>query len=676
MELGDGEMEVSEYLADLGNEQPLARRTAARALSHLAETDPGMFNNEDISTIVRRLREEEDNLTADHLLCLIDYISDIKLNHLVSIGALRALVDVFMKNMGGVGTYVGRDAMRLISLLAAADKEGAEKLDLIGFILRTLASSDDPYIRWFASMGLRKIDPTLIQKKAQEIIGYSINALSNQNEERVKIAGALNLSIIATIAPEAFAGSKVVDALTKSLMADPSLEVQSCCAMALQFIARKDPSQLRNTKIAEVLFKALISKLEDLEKKEERVDREILVTIASTISILALKDASVLAGEKAIEKIDLGEVISKALEKSEGESETRSILISTLVDLSGGKTSEYINNKDLLEVLLRLIESSEEEDANYRSELRLLNKMASTYPSLFSAPSTLEKMASFAVRRENSREEGNVKSKLSPADVFTLLLHSEKGSEILIDNLPKLHDGNPSVFEQLLKVESLKPIQGSLKELGIPAERTDQMKKETRVIVERPKPGKMIAAEANVPITVAPFEKSEPLRSRGLTDQQRSLLQDIFKTEAKITLSELASKLDVNQASITEALTNLINSGKLPYTIQEGTLYLKNIPLETPINILIAEGKLSPNEIKRATTAKCVWCGAQLNLLYATCQTCGKQVARCFICNEVIPSVKELERCPFCGTMFHSDHYKKWAEIRKYCPKCRVPIAP
>jgi hypothetical protein len=668
-------MEVNENLENLGNDQPLARRAAARALSGLAESDPKKFNEEDISTIVGRLRQEEDNLTADHLLNVIDLLSDTKLNYLVSIGALRVLVDVFIKNMGGVGSYVGRDAMRLISLLAAADREGVEKLDLVGLILRTLTSSDDPYIRWYASVGLRKIDSSLIQKESEEIIDYSLNAMSNENEEKVRVTGALTLSLVATIAPEAFAGSKTVDFLTKSLLNDPSPEVQSCCAMTLQFIARKDPSQLKDTKIAEALFKTLIDKLEALEKKEKRVEREVLVTVASTISILALKDVDILAGGRAIEQIDLGGTIAKALEKSEGDGDIRSILISALMDLSRGRASEYINNKELVQVLVKLIESSEEEDSNYRSELRLLNKMASMYPELFNSPSTLEKVASATVKAANSRDKGVAKSKLSPADVFTLLLHSEKGSEILIDNLPKLHASNPNLFEQLLKVDTLQPIRETLEQLGIPPKKIAVPEKETPVVVEKPKTEKMVATEAKVPVAVvAPPVKSEPPRARGLSDQQRNLLQGILKTNAQISLSDLAEKLDVNQANLTEALTKLIDSGKIPYSIRDGTLYLKEAPA-TPIEILIAEGKLSPKDIKKPVTAKCVWCGAQLNLLYATCQTCGKKVARCFICNEVIPSQKELEKCPFCGTMFHRDHYRKWVEARKYCPNCRTPMS-
>jgi len=397
--------------------------------------------------------------------------------------------------------------------------------------------------------------------------------------------------------------------------------------------------------------------------------------VASTISILALKDVDVLAGGKAIEQIDLGEVIAKALEKSEGESDIRSILISALMDLSKGKASQYVNNQQLLQVLLKLIETSAEEDSNYRSELRLLNKIASTYPGLFSAPSTLEKVASATVNGVSSRSKGVAKSKLSPADVFTLLLHSEKGSEILIDDLPKLHAGNPNLFEQLIKVDSLQPVRETLEQLGRPPKKMEASKKETPVVVEKPKPEKKIVAEVKVPAAVVSTEKTEPPKARGLNDQQRILLQDILKTNNKIALSELAEKLAVNQANLTEALTKLIDSGKIPYNISDDTLYLKDVPA-TPIEILIAEGKISPKEIKKPVTAKCVWCGAQLNLLYATCQTCGKKIARCFICNEVIPSAKELEKCPFCGTMFHRDHYRKWVEARKYCPKCRIPISP
>jgi hypothetical protein len=668
-------MEVNEYLESLGNEEPLARRAAARALSDLAESDPKKFNDEDVGTIVGKLREEEDTLTADHLLNVIDYVSGVKLNYLVSIGALRVLIDVFMKNMGGVGTYVGRDAMRLISLLAATDKEGAEKLDLIGFILRTLASSEDPYIRWYASMGLRKIDPSLIQKGAEEIIGYSVKAMGNENEEKVRVTGALTLSLVATLAPEAFAGSKVVDFLIKSLLTDSSLEVQSSTAMALQFIARRDPSQLRDTKVVEALFKTLINKLEALEKTKNRVEREILVTVSSTISILALKDASILAGGKAIEQIDLGDIISKALDKSQDEDEIRSILISALVDISRGRTSEFINNKELLRVLLKLIEGSEEEDTNYRSALLLLNRMASTYPSLFNASTTLEKLASLAVQRETARDKGNAKSKLRPADVFALLWHSEKGSEILIDNLPKMYEENPDLIEQLLKVDTLKSIQGAVAQERMLMEKKERPAKQAPVAVEEAKPTKAIAPEAVTPIgTPEVLGKSEAARSKGLTDHQKSLLQDIFRTHAEIPLPELARKLDVNEANITEALNKLISSGKLPYRIQGGVLYLKKPP-QTPAEILAAEEKLGPKESKKVSGAKCVWCGAQLSLVDDKCTTCGKKAARCFICNEIIPNEKELEKCPFCGTLFHRDHYKKWAEVRKYCPKCRIPIA-
>jgi DNA-binding TFAR19-related protein (PDSD5 family) len=387
-----------------------------------------------------------------------------------------------------------------------------------------------------------------------------------------------------------------------------------------------------------------------------------------------LKDVDVLAGGRAIEQIDLGAAIAKALEKSEGEGDIRSILISALVDLSRGRASEYVNNKELLQVLMKLIESSEGEDSNYRSELRLLNNMASTYPDLFNSPSTLEKVASATVKGANSRDKGAAKSKLSPADVFTLLLHSEKGSEVLIDNLPKLHTGNPNLFGQLLKVDTLQPIRETLEQLGIPPKKMVVPEKETPIAVEKPKIEKMIAAEAKVPVTVAPPAKSEPSRARGLSDRQRNLLQEILKTNAQIALSDLADKLNVNQSNLTEALTKLIDSGKIPYSIRDGTLYLKEVPA-TPIEILVAEGKLSPKDIKKPITAKCVWCGAQLNLMYATCQTCGKKVARCFICNEVIPSQKELEKCPFCGTMFHRDHYRKWVEARKYCPKCKTPVS-
>jgi hypothetical protein len=676
LEFGGGEMELNESLTGLANENPLARRAAARELSDLAESDSKKFNDDDVGTVIRVLREEEDTSTVDHLLHVIEYVSPAKLNYLVNTGVLRVLIDVFMKNMGGVGAAVGREAMRLISLLAPSDKEGAEKLDLIGFILRTLFSSTDPYIRWYASMGLRKIDSSLIQKEAEEIIEYSTNAMAKENDERTRVSGALTLSLVASLAPEAFAVTKAVDFLAKALLYDSNPELQSCVALALQFIARKDPSQFKDTKIAETLFKTLVSKLDALEKNDDRIERETLVTVASTISILALKDPGVLAGGRAVEQIDLGEVISKALERSEGESEIRSILMSALVDLSRGRTSEYINNKELLEVLLKLIEGSEEEDTNYRSALLLLNRMASTYPSLFSSWPTLEKVATLAVKREVIREKGDAKSKLSPADVFALLWHSEKGSEILIDNLPKLYQDNPELIEHLLQVDSLRSIQGSLVQRGVLSGEVERKPKPALVEAEKAKPEVEISREERAPAVAAEaVEKRELPKSRGLSDKQKSLLQETFRKNTEIRLSELAGKLDLNEANLTEALAKLIGSGRLPYRIQDGILYLKK-PTPTPAEIVAEEAKLPPKQGKKEGVAKCIWCGAELNLVDDKCPTCGRKAARCFICNEIIRNEAELEKCPFCGTLFHREHYREWAEVRKYCPKCRIPIVP
>ncbi len=669
-------MELNECLTGLTNENPLARRAAARELSDLAESDPKKFNDDDVGTVIRVLREEEDTSTVDHLLHVIEYVSPAKLNYLVNTGVLRVLVDIFMKNMGGVGAAVGREAMRLISLLAQSDKEGAEKLDLIGFILRALSSSTDPYIRWYASMGLRKIDSSLIQKEAEEIIEYSTNAMAKENDEITRVSGALTLSLVAFLAPEAFAVTKVVDLLTKALLNDSNPEIQSCVALALQSIARKDPSQFKDTKIAETLFKTLINKLDALEKKNDRIERETLVTVASTISILALKDPSILAGGRAIEQIDLGEVISKALERSEGESEIRSILISALVDLSSGRTSEYINNKELLEVLLKLIEGSEEEDTNYRSALLLLNRMASTYPILFSSWPTLEKVATLAVKREAIREKGDAKSKLSPADVFALLWHSEKGSEILIDNLPKLHQDNPELVEHLLQVDSLRSIQGSLVQGGVLSAEVERKPKPALVAAEKAKPEEEISREERASAVAAEaVEKGKPPKPKGLSDKQKSLLQEIFRKNTEIRLSKLAEKLDVNEAILTEALAKLIGSGRLPYKIQDGMLYIKKPP-PTPAEIVAEEAKLPPKHGEKESVAKCIWCKAALSLVDDKCTTCGRKAARCFICNEIIPNEAELDKCPFCGTLFHREHYRKWAEVKKYCPKCRIPIVP
>jgi hypothetical protein len=299
--------------------------------------------------------------------------------------------------------------------------------------------------------------------------------------------------------------------------------------------------------------------------------------------------------------------------------------------------------------------------------------MASAYPSLFSGSTTLKRLASLAVERETAREKGQMKSKLAPADVFGILWQSEKGSEILIDNMPQMYEDSPDLIGQLLKLDSLKYVQAAVMQRRILKER--KQKPVVQPAVEEVKPAQTIApARTSSSGATESLAKAESPKPKGLTEKQKNLLQEMFRTQAEIALSELAKKLDVSEGNITEALSRLISSGKLPYRIQGGILYLKKPP-QSPAEILAAEGVQVSKGAKKAGAAKCIWCGARLNLVDDKCTTCGKKVARCFICNEIIESEKELEKCPFCGTLFHADHYKKWVEVRKYCPKCRIPVA-
>ena len=52
------------------------------------------------------------------------------------------------------------------------------------------------------------------------------------------------------------------------------------------------------------------------------------------------------------------------------------------------------------------------------------------------------------------------------------------------------------------------------------------------------------------------------------------------------------------------------------------------------------------------------------------CQSCGKLLPSCQICNGSIKNDKELVNCPNCGSNFHVEHFKEWYKENKNCPVC------
>jgi hypothetical protein len=651
-------MSIGESVKSLASEDALVRRASARVLSELAESDPTKFKEVDLGTIISVLREEDDTLTLDFLLKVIDFVTPLNTPYLVNSGLLRTLLDVFLKNMGGIGVSAGRDAMRLISTLAPVDTEGAEKLDVVGLILRAITGSSDPYIRWYASAGLRKLDPSLIKKESSEIVTYSIDALTKQNDEKVRVAGALTLSLAASVAPEALEENDAIKTIIKIMLKDPNPEVQELAAMTLQFVARKDFTRLRNAKIGEALCETVINKLEALKKDGNRTDREVLVAAASTISILAMKDLSTLTESKGIEEINITELITNALAESEEEDEVRPILLSILSELSD-KADQYINHKKMVKVLADLLESGKEGDTSRRSVIYILNKVASTYPTLLSDSTILEKIVEVSLKSAKTETGGTKQQGAAPLAILDTLVSSEKGYKVAVTAFQKIYRDKPHLVSEICELRNWKSIMSQIK--GEPATKTkieiaaEVIGRTTeRTIAEQP----IVQKERIQVAAAAEGEKRKPAPSTKLSNEQKALLQDIFNTYTEIPLKELAVKLNVKEEIIREVLNKLVESGKLPYKIRNDVLYLKKEPQRI--------------STRREKTTLCIWCGAELAPGDEKCPSCGKKPPKCLICNTELTTEDELEKCPFCGALFHREHYKKWAETKKYCPKCRV----
>ncbi|WXG43980.1 MAG: HEAT repeat domain-containing protein [Promethearchaeati archaeon SRVP18_Atabeyarchaeia-1] len=651
-------MAVSDSIKSLLSTESLVRRASARVLSDMAESDPSKFKEDDLAAIIKVLREEDDSLTLEFLLKVIDFAGLRNLTYLINAGLLRVLVDVYMRNMGGIGVPVGRNAMRLISTLASADIEGAEKLDVIGLDLRAITGSSDPYVRWYASMGLRKLDPSLIRKGSPEIVDYCLDALTKESDDKVRIAGALTLSLVASLAPEALDGNDAIKTIIKTMLKDPNSEVQEMAAMTLQFLARRDPSRLRDTKIGEALCETVINKLESLKKNDNRADREVLVSAASTISILAMRDLSTLTESKGIEEINIAEIVTSALAESAEETDVRPILLSILLELSN-KAARYVNNKRIVSVLADLLDKGDEADTSRRSAISILDMVASIYPTLFADSLALERIVSASLKSAKLETSARPQHGPSPIVVLDTLVSSEKGYRVAVAGLQRLHKEKPYLVSEICEARNWKGIMSQIK--GEPVAETKIEKPPTvasttpvqravgQVATERKEPE---------PTEVSKEEKRKPAPSTRLNDEQKAMLQEIFNTYAEIPLTELAQKLNVDENIIREVLGKLIGSGKLPYKIQDDRLYLKKVP--------------TVRATRRERSTLCIWCGAELGPMDERCPNCNKTPPKCLICNAELTTEDELEKCPFCGTLFHREHYRKWVEKKKHCPKCSV----
>lgn len=663
-------MEINEVMANLSSEDTLARRASAKLLSDLVESDPTKLGDDDIGKVVGVLRETDDTLTLEHLLRAIGSLAEIKLPYLVNTGMLRAATDVFVKNMGGAGLYAGRDAIRLISILAPSDAEGTSKIGVVRLILRALENSTDPCIHWYALMALRKIDPSIIQSEAQEVITYSTKAMAKENDEDTRLLGASALLVVASVAPQALGETGVINTLIVALTKDLSTDVQACTALALQFIAKVAPSRLRATKIGEALFETLAKKLKSAKTTQAREENEILVTVASTIAILSLKDATALGGGKAIEQIDPVEAIFRVIEEGGVEAGLRSILFSTLANLSE-KAPQYINSRKMVEALVKILESSKEEDSISKQIVWILRRIASIHPVLFSGADVLEKLARVSFDRATRGEEKGVQSESDPLIIFQTLVESDKGIKAIMKGFSKLYRKS-IVIEKLSEVESWKPILRLIEKGEPPKEEEERNVGVPPVAIKEAEP-------SHVPITEekAVVERTESREERGqrkvrkerkLTEEQRKLLQEIFRTYTEIPVSELAAKLDIDQDTLRETLQRLIQSGKLALRIERDILYLgKKSPAPA-----VVEEKEAPPVSKQEEVGTCLWCGARTSLRDEKCAKCGKPLAQCLICNKPIAGPDQVQKCLFCGALFHKEHYNERLQAKKACPKCGI----
>ncbi|MHA1205230.1 MAG: DEAD/DEAH box helicase family protein [Candidatus Heimdallarchaeaceae archaeon] len=67
----------------------------------------------------------------------------------------------------------------------------------------------------------------------------------------------------------------------------------------------------------------------------------------------------------------------------------------------------------------------------------------------------------------------------------------------------------------------------------------------------------------------------------------------------------------------------------------------------------------------------CTNCNSKIELDWNFCENCRAEIVKCEICFTPFDKEDIVYLCPYCRSLFHSEHLEQWYKINEYCPHCK-----
>ncbi len=158
----------------------------------------------------------------------------------------------------------------------------------------------------------------------------------------------------------------------------------------------------------------------------------------------------------------------------------------------------------------------------------------------------------------------------------------------------------------------------------------------------------------------------------------------LFDTDALVIVSKLDQKVyDFAGRNTTEKQAAASNQLAINFAAKYGfTTDRINYPADTIppdhfqfIEYFADEHYLQKGQVDTTKQYHCYFCEQLLVIKGDKCNSCGKEVPICFVCDFPILYGDLVGKCSLCGATAHLVHFYEWIKSLGMCPKCNQKLS-
>ena len=159
----------------------------------------------------------------------------------------------------------------------------------------------------------------------------------------------------------------------------------------------------------------------------------------------------------------------------------------------------------------------------------------------------------------------------------------------------------------------------------------------------------------------------------------------LYDNAALIIVSNLDQKVynftGINASEVTQSAASELANGlgaKHGFSVEQIIYPSENIPPEHLqfIEYFTDELYLPRTHLDTSKHYHCYFCEQLLVRKGNSCNSCGKEIMLCFVCNFPILYGDLVGKCSLCGATAHLVHFYEWIKSLGMCPKCNQKLQP